>query len=152
MKPSDSSRCATARIQGDTLNAEAILFLFMNPQTHTRGPWCIETPCDGFSIVEADKPAHEWRFIAHIPVDKENGIPLQEVEANAQLIASAPEMFSALANCYATARRQAARLSREHAPDGKAVEAWNHVIRFCEGAGQRASLLRESMPTDMTGG
>lgn len=124
----------------------------MHTQSHTKGPWSIENPCDGFSIVEANKPTHEWRFIAHIPADKENGIPLQEVEANAQLIASAPEIFSALANCYGIARRQAARLALETAPDAKTAEAWNHVIRFCEQAGQRTSFLREVMPTGMTGG
>lgn len=69
----------------------------MSTKTHTPGPWDVETPFDGFSIVEAGKPTFEWRFIAHVPTEKENGIHFLEAEANARLISAAPNLLEALA-------------------------------------------------------
>lgn len=68
----------------------------MSTKTHTLGPWDVETPFDGFSIVEAGKPTFKWRFIAHVPTEKENDIHFLEAEANARLIAAAPDLLEAL--------------------------------------------------------
>lgn len=76
----------------------------MNTKTHTLGPWDVETPFDGFSIVEAGKPTFEWRFIAHVPTEKENDIHFLEAEANARLIAAAPDLLEALEACIEIVR------------------------------------------------
>lgn len=68
---------------------------------HTPGPWTIEYPMgdDLHVIVQANKPTHEWSFIATITADAEDGrdrIPKTEAEANAKLIKGAPRMLAAL--------------------------------------------------------
>jgi hypothetical protein len=47
------------------------------------------------TIVEAGKPTYEWRFIAScgLPDEEDNDFTLEEVEANARLIAAAPELY-----------------------------------------------------------
>lgn len=68
---------------------------------HTPGPWTIEQPLHfALSIVEAGKPTSEWRFIADIPLPDTDGggdeIPLTEAQANARLVAAAPDLLVAL--------------------------------------------------------
>lgn len=67
-----------------------------NHTTHTKGPWEVQDPLgpDILSIVEAGKQAHEWRHIATIPSDGEE-IYILEAEANARLIAAAPDLLEA---------------------------------------------------------
>ena len=62
----------------------------MSETKFTPGPWSVEQPMDfELAIVEAGKPAHEWRFIATCMFPDENGdIPKKEVIANAHLIAA----------------------------------------------------------------
>lgn len=66
---------------------------------HTPGPWRIEDPMPAsFSVMAPDRPGHpnEYRIIASVDTDVECGILLQEAEANARLIAAAPDLLAAL--------------------------------------------------------
>lgn len=67
---------------------------------HTSGPWCVEDPMDfELTIVEAGKETHEWRFIASCSLpegDDDQDFTSGEVQANARLIAAAPELLEAL--------------------------------------------------------
>lgn len=67
---------------------------------HTSGPWCVEDPMDfELTIVEAGKETHEWRFIASCSLpdgDDDQDFTSGEVQANARLIASAPDLLEAL--------------------------------------------------------
>jgi hypothetical protein len=66
---------------------------------HTPGPWSVEDPIDHeLSIVEAGKPTHEWQFIACVPHGgkSEGDFPRVTAEANARLIAAAPELLEVL--------------------------------------------------------
>lgn len=67
---------------------------------HTPGPWCVEDPMDfELTIVEAGKETHEWRFIASCSLpdgDDDQDFTSGEVQANARLIAAAPELLEAL--------------------------------------------------------
>lgn len=58
----------------------------------------------------------------------------------------------ALADCYMMARRAVARLKRETPQDERSLKEWSHVIRFCESAGSKSTMLRDSMPTEIQGG
>lgn len=66
---------------------------------HTPGPWCVEDPMDfELTIVEAGKETHEWRFIASCSLpdgDNDQDFTSGEVQANARLIAAAPELLAA---------------------------------------------------------
>lgn len=66
--------------------------------SHTPGPWSAEDPIDGqLSIVEANKPTHEWKFIATIYLREGNDpdeFTHRVSEANARLIAAAPELLT----------------------------------------------------------
>jgi hypothetical protein len=86
---------------------------------HTPGPWTVEDPMGPKSlwIVEAGKPTHEWRCIAMVfsddPKDP-NPILSDEQQANARLIALAPQLwqyvaYSASSGC-ATAKALLAKL------------------------------------------
>lgn len=66
---------------------------------HTRGPWAVEDPMEHeLSIVEAGKPSYEWKFIACVPYGGLNDGDFSRpvAEANARLIAAAPELLAAL--------------------------------------------------------
>lgn len=69
---------------------------------YTKGPWSVENPMgpETLSIVaNADKPAYEWCILASVHCDDEEDGETQfpilptEAEANARLIASAPELL-----------------------------------------------------------
>jgi hypothetical protein len=69
----------------------------------TPGPWDVESPFgdEALAIVaNADKPTYAWKIVASCfskdEYDDENGVPLLEHNANARLIAAAPEMYEAL--------------------------------------------------------
>lgn len=65
---------------------------------HTPGPWSVEDPMDHeLMILESGKEAYEWRTIAGCPWPTERGdISRRQVEANAHLMAAAPDMLAAL--------------------------------------------------------
>lgn len=69
---------------------------------HTTGPWGYQVPMgpEILSIVtNPDGEAYEWVHVAQIgtdPVEGEAPIPFAEHEANARLIAAAPDMLVAL--------------------------------------------------------
>jgi hypothetical protein len=99
-------------------------------------------------------------FIAHdVPTSQAQGITGSLIAEELldkldPLIPGEEAKQKALADCYMMARRQVARLTRETHPgsDRVSLEAWGHVIRFCESAGEKADFLRDSVPTDMQGG
>lgn len=65
----------------------------------TPGPWTIEEPmgADNPWIVEAGKAVHEWRCLAIVPCDADDDeVPRLEAEANARLIAAAPDLYRLL--------------------------------------------------------
>ncbi|MCK5750298.1 MAG: hypothetical protein KAH44_29035 [Oricola sp.] len=76
---------------------------------HTPGPWRVEDPFgDYLSIVVGDE-TFDWRFVAHVHTDIEKGpapkpIGKKRMEANAYLIAAAPDMLAALKAWVAMAR------------------------------------------------
>lgn len=68
---------------------------------HTPGPWAVEDPMSfELTIVEANKPTHEWVFIASLSLPERRGdpdaFPRTVVAANARLIAAAPDLLQAL--------------------------------------------------------
>jgi len=69
----------------------------MGNATHTPGPWTIEDPFgdDSLAIVIGEQ-TYDWRFVATVHMDLEKGgavkpIGKAQMEANARLIAAAPE-------------------------------------------------------------
>ncbi len=67
---------------------------------YTNGPWAIEDPIQNqLWIVEAGKQPHDWRDIAIICEGDEHGWPAEVAQANARLIAAAPELLAALEAC-----------------------------------------------------
>lgn len=101
---------------------------------HTPGPWTVEDPMgpDILSIVEAGKRSYEWRFIATVSLDddEDDDIPRREAEANAILLAEAPNLLAALAPFAAAA---------EH--DIGATEADADTFRQAEGSYNRAPKI-----------
>ncbi|NTG73256.1 hypothetical protein G6M02_07920 [Agrobacterium rhizogenes] len=74
---------------------------------HTPGPWEVEDPMGaeiGLSIVQAGLKTYEWEFIAMVCqstagdelMGRQRFISPKEQEANAHLIAAAPDMLAAL--------------------------------------------------------
>lgn len=65
---------------------------------HTPGPWSAETPMDdSIWIVEDGRQVYDWRVIATLYFPENRGeIPRKQVEANALLIAAAPDLLEAL--------------------------------------------------------
>lgn len=71
---------------------------------HTPGPWHVETPMDEcFSIVDDAKQVYDWKMVANVTWDhkdeREPGCPFitkREAEANARLIAAAPDLYHEL--------------------------------------------------------
>jgi hypothetical protein len=61
----------------------------------------------------------------------------------------------ALGNCYMMAKREIARLLNKGEPHGRdavSLERWQHVKRFCEETGMKSSILRATLPTELTEG
>lgn len=58
---------------------------------HTPGPWIYDPDNDRYPLVVRD---NDTRIIAHI--EDNRAFPLPECEANAKLIAAAPELLEAL--------------------------------------------------------
>lgn len=71
--------------------------------SHTPGPWSVEDPIGGeLSIVEVNKPTHEWKFIATVYLREGNDpdeFPHLVSEANARLIAAAPDLLAIAKQC-----------------------------------------------------
>jgi hypothetical protein len=70
---------------------------------HTPGPWAVETPMGESApwIVQDGKQAYEWEPIATLGDCTEDDLPKRSkaqktIEANARLIAAAPELLEAL--------------------------------------------------------
>lgn len=81
--------------------------------SYTNGPWTVEEPIlHQLWIVEANKDPHEWRDIAIICEGDEYGWPAEVAQANARLIAAAPDLLAALEDIYAMARIQSSGYAR----------------------------------------
>ena len=67
---------------------------------YTPGPWRVEDigVIEGLAIMAPDRPGrtNEYRTLAFACCDKSHGILLQDAEANANLIAAAPALYTAL--------------------------------------------------------
>lgn len=61
----------------------------------------------------------------------------------------------AIGNCYMMAKREIAR-HLNHSSDeinhAVSIERWQHVQRFCESVGEKSSILRWQLPTEITDG
>lgn len=74
---------------------------------HTPGPWAYEDPMGrevGYWIVQRGLETYDWSCIAVVTADKDTaGRPITYVEqqANARLIAAAPELLAWLKRCEA---------------------------------------------------
>lgn len=97
---------------------------------HTPGPWEIEDPLgpETIWIVEAGKETHEWRAIAMLPASmpddaEEHPLLMPERDANARLIAAAPDMLEAL-RLHAAYEALPTDRGGKHGPKGKAHAAW----------------------------
>ena len=99
----------------------------MGTARYTPGPWAVEDPFgpDQYSIVQDGLEAYEWRFIAHVPVGipAEGLCPRQEAQANARLMAAAPDFYRA-----AMLRREYEAMPADrggvNGPKGRARAAW----------------------------
>ncbi len=61
----------------------------------------------------------------------------------------------ALGNCYIMSRREIARILNRSPmvkSDQLTLERWQHVKRFCEETEQKSSILRATLPTEITDG
>ncbi len=67
-------------------------------------------------------------------------------------------ILKALANCYMLARRSVARFPSNLFPVQMTHDQriqkdnWEHIVRFCEETGLKPNILREAVPTEITGG
>lgn len=66
---------------------------------HTPGPWTVERDGQGNIVIGAPKPNDDARYLWIAEVTPSNN---GEHEANARLIAAAPEMLEALRNAFAS--------------------------------------------------
>lgn len=71
----------------------------MSEVTHTPGPWSIDNYGAGQRIVVKGRPGFsgDYRIAdAHFSSDLANCVRVREMQANARLIAAAPELYAAL--------------------------------------------------------
>jgi len=62
-------------------------------------------------------------------------------------------LYRAVSNCYMMAKREIARIRNgKSQTDAMSQERWEHVKRFCEDTGMKSSILRDSLPTELTEG
>jgi hypothetical protein len=75
--------------------------------SHTKGPWDVENPMEeSLWIVEAGREAYDWTPIATIPIGEPNGgFDAITAEANAALLAAAPDLLEALRSLLAECER-----------------------------------------------
>lgn len=102
---------------------------------HTPGPWAVENPMEfELSIVQANLPTYEWKFIASVALP--NGDPREfgkdVAEANARLIAAAPELLQALKHAVQDCSCSVGERASGHHVDCRAPE-WKEVIAKAEG-------------------
>lgn len=113
----------------------------MSESNHTPGPWSVEDPMGadvGLWIVQTGLEPRQWSCIAVVTDDADGGardeggrfIGCAEQQANARLIAAAPEMFDAL-----KAMRSAAMAIPENWSDAmmRAARMANSAIAKAEG-------------------
>jgi hypothetical protein len=67
----------------------------MDKPGYTPGPWSVAQPWNGFSEIRGGNGELVFGLAAGVPGEKQ---PDEICEANARLIAAAPEMFEALQN------------------------------------------------------
>lgn len=63
----------------------------------------------------------------------------RDCQAARDLIAEIDRLNRSLNNAYVLARRERNRKGA----DARTLEKWGHIIRFCEEAGLKSSILRE---------
>jgi hypothetical protein len=68
---------------------------------HTPGPWGVEDPFGPDLLLIVSRPSgppHQWGHIAQVSLERENNLDptRKEAEANARLIAAAPDMLETL--------------------------------------------------------
>lgn len=115
----------------------------MSTQTHTPGPWVAVPQSDGSAMI-----AHEFetgkqmnpkglRLIAHVLARRNS---LAEDEANARLIAAAPELYASLRATLALIRKAQDRLCSYLEPEGSddLAELTNDLLGMFDGPEQRA--------------
>lgn len=103
----------------------------MRAEKFTKGPLSVEDPIDGqLQIVETAKETYEWRFLATIDLEDDE-TPRTEAEANAQLYATAPKLYDALAAlgalpdgyCFCPSDRDAWKPEDQHTGECRAARA-----------------------------
>lgn len=99
---------------------------------HTKGPWFVHDTIDG-PITNTDVRSGDIKWVARCgPLFGRPHAPGSEIEANARLIAAAPELFDALKD--AVRALDVSRKGGEY-PD---FEAWE--------AGARAAIAKATQP------
>lgn len=117
----------------------------MSEAKFTPGPWSADEDPMGPEILtiiaNADRPTYEWTFIAQIGVDDDHtdaqGVLRAEAEANARLIAAAPDLYEALKEVS----QAMTKLTFEGVDRGKGHwPAWDDTARAVDKA--RAALAK----------
>ena len=101
----------------------------MSKSEHTPGPWLVQETTV-YALNDERNPAN--RFTASVDsgwADEKCRISRQEVEANARLIAAAPDLLESLTNLVGLAKLGAARLDKYQA----AMSAAEAAIAKAEG-------------------
>lgn len=66
---------------------------------HTPGPWRVEdigSPENTLHVIaDNGAPSYDWQFLATVSDDFEKGVDWGQTQANARLIAAAPELLTA---------------------------------------------------------
>ena len=103
-----------------------------NETKWTIGPWTVHSNGDGSSSIRQEGTG---KFLAFMAVDREEHMTLDEAEANAALIASAPDLYSALAE----ARPVLEALQAAHPlPDHDSAVGYGKALRVLRAALSKA--------------